>query len=243
MPTLEDTVDFQAVTLNDILEVEAKSGVSLEAAEAGKYKLWFKISSVAAGLLAVLLVVALITGGDDGDGGGGGGGGKVLEAPAGTTPLPLAISPTQLPGGTKAGSIISVLNADGTVLASGATVLGVETTGKGINERTKLDLAVPDADANAVQTAEPSTLLFRPGTKEKAATTETTAPPPGSSGSGRAGSRPCPCPGAARACARSRPGGLTPGPTARARGPTRTVHRTPPESRRGSVHSSGRGTQ
>jgi hypothetical protein len=71
MPTLEDTaVDFPVTTLNDLLEVEAKAGVTAGADE-DKYRRWAFISSAAAGLLAIALVVVLLTGsggGGDGDG-------------------------------------------------------------------------------------------------------------------------------------------------------------------------------
>jgi hypothetical protein len=67
MPTLEDTaVDFPVTTLNDLLEVEAKAGVTVGADE-DKYRRWAFISSAAAGLLAIALVVVLLT-----DSGGGG---------------------------------------------------------------------------------------------------------------------------------------------------------------------------
>ena len=67
MPTLEDTVEFQAPTLNDLLEADAKA-VALPSEGEGKYRSWAYISSAAAGLLAILLVVALVTG--NGKGGG-----------------------------------------------------------------------------------------------------------------------------------------------------------------------------
>lgn len=68
MPTLEDTaVDFPVTTLNDLLEVEAKAGVTV-GAEEDKYRRWAFISSAAAGLLVIALIVVLLT-----DSGGGGG--------------------------------------------------------------------------------------------------------------------------------------------------------------------------
>ena len=61
MPTLEDTaVDFPVTTLNDLLEVEAKAGVTVGADE-DKYRRWAFISSAAAGLLAIALIVVLLT--------------------------------------------------------------------------------------------------------------------------------------------------------------------------------------
>jgi hypothetical protein len=67
MPTLEDTIEFQASTLNDLLEADAKA-VALPSEGEGKYRSWAYLSTAAAGLLAILLVVALVT-----DSGGGGG--------------------------------------------------------------------------------------------------------------------------------------------------------------------------
>jgi hypothetical protein len=66
MPTLEDTVEFQALTLNDLLEADAKA-VALPSEGEGKYRSWAFVSTAAAGLLAILLVIALVT-----DSGGGG---------------------------------------------------------------------------------------------------------------------------------------------------------------------------
>jgi hypothetical protein len=66
MPTLEETVEFQALTLNDLLEADAKA-VALPSDSEGKYRSWAFISTAAAGLLAIMLVVALVT-----DSGGGG---------------------------------------------------------------------------------------------------------------------------------------------------------------------------
>jgi hypothetical protein len=68
MPTLENTIEFQASTLNDLLEADAKA-VALPSGGEGKYRSWAYISSAAAGLLAILLVVALVTGKGGGDGG------------------------------------------------------------------------------------------------------------------------------------------------------------------------------
>jgi hypothetical protein len=71
MPTLEDTaVDFPVTTLNDLLEAEAKAGVTVGADE-DKYRRWAFISSAAAGLLAIALVVVLLTGNGGGDSNGG----------------------------------------------------------------------------------------------------------------------------------------------------------------------------
>jgi hypothetical protein len=78
MPTLEDTaVDFPVTTLNDLLEVEAKAGVTVGADE-DKYRRWAFISSAAAGLLAIALVVVLLT---DAGGGGDGGAAKAKDYP------------------------------------------------------------------------------------------------------------------------------------------------------------------
>jgi hypothetical protein len=66
MPTLEDPVEFQALTLNDLLEADAKA-VALPSEGEGKYRSWAYVSTAAAGLLAILLVIALVT-----DSGGGG---------------------------------------------------------------------------------------------------------------------------------------------------------------------------
>jgi len=68
MPTLEDAIEFQAPTLNDLLDADAKA-VALPSEGEGKYRSWAYISTAAAGLLAILLVVTLVTGGRGGDGG------------------------------------------------------------------------------------------------------------------------------------------------------------------------------
>ena len=68
MPTLEDTIEFQASTLNDLLDADAKA-VALPSEGEGKYRSWAYLSTAAAGLLAILLVVALVTGRGKGGGG------------------------------------------------------------------------------------------------------------------------------------------------------------------------------
>ena len=106
MPTLEDTVDFKVVTLNDLLDADVRTGVPVAADD--KYKRWAFLATGAAAMLAIGLVVALVTGGGDG----GSSGTKVsksVPAPPDTTPLPFLLGTDPGPG-IDAGVLVTVLN-------------------------------------------------------------------------------------------------------------------------------------
>ena len=128
MPTLEDTVEFQAITLNDLLEADAKAGVGPVGADEGKYKTWFMVSSAAAAIFAVLFVGALVTGG------GGGGGEKTAKGipkPAGLYEQPVQTTGPLLSGvGPK--SHVSVSRGPDLLVAN-ALVLKVEKAEKDQN--------------------------------------------------------------------------------------------------------------
>ena len=130
MPTtLEDTVEFQAITLNDLLEADAKAGVGPVGADEGKYKTWFMVASAAAAIFAVLFVGALITGG-----GGGGGSEKTAKGipkPAGTYEQPVTTT-APLPSGTGPNSHVSVSRGPD-LLVGNALVLSVENADKDAN--------------------------------------------------------------------------------------------------------------
>ena len=113
MPTLEDTVEFQAPTLNDLLEADAKA-VVLPSEGEGKYRSWAYISSAAAGLLAILLVVALVTGS------GKKGGGDAPDAKAKTfagRDIHRVLKLTEPPANLAAGAEVSVYKGGVVVVA------------------------------------------------------------------------------------------------------------------------------
>jgi hypothetical protein len=135
MPTLEDTVDFKVVTLNDLLDADVRTGVPVAADD--KYKRWAFLATGAAAMLAIGLVVALVTGGGDG----GGGGTKVSKSAA-------------QPPGIESGAPVTVLNADGQAVGGG-TVLKITQSkasiGKGVINTASV--AVRNADLPAVNAA------------------------------------------------------------------------------------------
>ena len=149
MPTLEDTVDFKVVTLNDLLDADVRTGVPVAADD--KYKRWAFLATGAAAMLAIGLVVALVTGGGDG----GGSGTKVSKSvaqPPDTTPTDISLGAS--PGtGIEPGALVSVLNADGDAVGGG-TVLKI-TQSKGYNKSVlyTASLAVRNADVRAVNAA------------------------------------------------------------------------------------------
>ena len=53
MPTLEDTVDFNVATLNDLLDADVRTGVPVAADD--KYKRWAFLSTGVAGMLLIAL--------------------------------------------------------------------------------------------------------------------------------------------------------------------------------------------
>ena len=113
MPTLEDTIEFQAATLNDLLDADAKA-VALPSEGEGKYRSWAYISSAAAGLLAILLVVALVTKNGGGDGGSG------ANTEAKTFPgreIHRVLRLTEAPAGVAPGQDVSIYKAGVLVVA------------------------------------------------------------------------------------------------------------------------------
>jgi hypothetical protein len=174
MPTLEDTVDFKVVTLNDLLDADVRTGVPVAADD--KYKRWAFLSTGVAAMLAIGLVVALVTGGGDG----GGGGAKVSKSapqPPDTTPVDISLGAT-VGTGIESGAPVTVLNADGQAVGGG-TVLKITQSkapiGKGVVNTASV--AVRNADLPAVNAAvakAPTKVRLQPGLPQ---TTTTTAAP------------------------------------------------------------------
>jgi hypothetical protein len=181
MPTtLEDTaIDFPVTTLNDLLEAEAKAGVTVGADEE-KYRRWAFISTGAAGLLAIMLAVVLITGGGD-SGGGDESKPQTAEKPAGWPELSFNVSSEGKIGGAKPGDYVKVSSTEtGAVLVKAGivTYLGkVEVRGV---ESIEFRLAFPPEEEAALTTADRSSLLYQkldsPPPSQPAEATTTTAP-------------------------------------------------------------------
>ena len=174
MPVLEDTVDFKVATLNDLLDADVRTGIPVAAND--KYKRWAVLSTGLAGMLLVALIIALVTGG--GDGGGGTSATEPVPAPPNTTPVDVKVG-ASLPTGIEPNAKVSVLDQDGKVVASGATVTQIRdekaTYGKGINKVAVV--AVSNDDYPDVATADAAgDLTVRPGILPKATTTTTAAP-------------------------------------------------------------------
>lgn len=173
MPTLEDTVDFKVVTLNDLLDADVRTGVPVAADD--KYKRWAFLSTGLAGMLLVALIVALVTGGGD-DGGGGNTSTKAVDAPANTSPVELPLG-ASVPAGIEPGAAVT-LYADGGVVAN-ATVTQVKVVKNSLGKETNNAVVhVPNDDVAAVNAARAggAKLSIQPGTQPKPTTT-TTAPP------------------------------------------------------------------
>jgi hypothetical protein len=172
MPTLEDTVDFNVVTLNDLLDADVRTGVAVAADD--KYKRWAFLATGAAAMLAIGLVVSLVTGGGDG----GGGGTKVTKSapqPPDTTPVDISLGAT-VGTGIESGAPVTVLNADGQAVGGG-TVLKITQSkaliGKGVVNTASV--AVRNADLPAVNAAvSKGKVRLQPGLPQ---TTTTTAAP------------------------------------------------------------------
>src|SRR5258705_8870728 len=128
MPTLEDTIEFKAITLNDLLEADAKSGVGPVGSDDSKYRLWFMVSSAAAGIFALLFVVALVTGGGSK---GGDGGGKPVKLTGDLHPFAVTAA-GELPQGLAKDQEVSIVK-DGNVLVSGVNVIAVRNGPKDFN--------------------------------------------------------------------------------------------------------------
>ena len=183
MPTLEDTaIDFPVTTLNDLLEAEAKAGVTVGADEE-KYRKWAFISTGAAGLLAIMLAVVLVTGGSDSGGG---------EAKAQTAEKPADWRNVSFPNvaenaipDAKAGNYYSVSSKeDGSVLADAAMLTSYKKGAKiGQFQQYSVVLAVPPAQEKGLITASanPQKLSFggpvtAPAANQPTEASTTTAP-------------------------------------------------------------------
>lgn len=176
MPTLEDTVDFKVVTLNDLLDADVRTGVPVAADD--KYKRWAFLATGAAVMLAIGLVVALVTGGSD-SGGGGTKAGKSLPPPPDTTPVN-NISLGTDPGTIVLGSPVTILNGEGQAVGGG-TVIKI-TTAKGLGKTVAYSatVAVRNADLAAVNPAvakNPRGIRLQPGLPQPTTTTSAPAAP------------------------------------------------------------------
>lgn len=157
MPTLvDDTIEFQASTLSDLFEAEARS-VAAPSAGAGKYRSWAFLSTAAAGLLAILLVVSLVTdSGKSGGGGGGGGGGAKASAKTypGTHGVPMNLS--QTPGSDVVpDAVVAVFDKSGNRILEGIPVKRVVLPGKGNFDPPLVELALTDPQADIFSKAFP----------------------------------------------------------------------------------------
>lgn len=181
MPTVEDTaVDFPVTTLNDLLEAEAKAGVTVGADEE-KYRRWAFISTGAAGLLAIVLAVVLITGGGD-DGGGSSVKAQTAQAPAGWSSVPIPnVADGRIPD-PKAGNYYRVTSKeDGSVIADAAMLTSYKEGAKfGKLQQFNIVLAVPPEQEKGLITADQKMLNFgpalAPAAGQPAEATTTTAP-------------------------------------------------------------------
>jgi hypothetical protein len=173
MPTLEDTVEFQAITLNDLLEADAKAGVGPVGADEGKYKTWFMLASAAAAIFALLFVGALVTGGG---GGGGGDSAKGIEKPADLKGVGITVSGA-LPPGMKPGSHVSV-NKGQDLLVPSALVLNFKQTKEDVNgvQGYEVQLGVSEADLAKLRGLRGGQLQDAVDTPVSTATTASTVP-------------------------------------------------------------------
>lgn len=173
MPTLEDTVDFKVVTLNDLLDADVRTGVPVAADD--KYKRWAYLATGAAGMLLIALIVALVTGG--GSDNGGTKATKAIAAPPNTTPIGVPAAATLNPG-VELGATVSILDSDGKVVASGGKVLQITETKAQIGPGTTktISVAVANDEVGPVNAAESAGhVKVVAGTLPKATTT-TSAP-------------------------------------------------------------------
>jgi len=173
MPTLEDTVDFNVATLDDLLDADVRAGVPVAADD--KYKRWAFLSTGVAGMLLVALIVALVTGG--GSGSGGVKASKEVPAPANTGPVDVGVG-ASVPTGVALGALASILDFDGQVVVSGATVTQIKEVpvnlGKG--KSYTVVLAVSNDDLGTVTAARSKGKLGLQAGKIPKATTTTSAP-------------------------------------------------------------------
>jgi len=174
MPTtLEDTVEFQAITLNDLLEADAKAGVGPVGVDEGKYKTWFMLSSAAAAIFALLFIGALVTGG------GGGGGDDSVKGITKPPELKGATITTTaaLPPGIKPGAHVSVSKGN-EILVPSALVLNYKKTSKDVNgaQGWEVQLAVTDAEQPKILGLRGGTIGDEVTAPSTTATTATTVP-------------------------------------------------------------------
>jgi hypothetical protein len=145
MPTLEDTIEFQASTLNDLLEAEAKS-VAVPSAGEGKYRSWAFLSTAAAGLLAILLVVSLVT--DSG-----GGGGKSAGAATATKKTyegsVVAVRVSQIPSDVAPDVFVNVSDKTGNIVLTAVPVTKIVPQGKDTYGGPSIEVTVPPAVSTA----------------------------------------------------------------------------------------------
>lgn len=181
MPTtLEDTaIDFPVTTLNDLLEAEAKAGVTVGADEE-KYRRWAFISTGAAGLLAIILAVVLITGGG-GSKGGDESKPETAQKPAGWSELSFNVSSEGKIGGAKAGDYVKVSSTEtGAVLVKAGLVTFLAKVEVRNVEQIEFRLAFPPEEEAAITTADRQSLLYQkldgPPPSQPAQTTATTTP-------------------------------------------------------------------
>jgi hypothetical protein len=177
MPTLEDTVDFKVATLNDLLDADVRTGVPVAADD--KYKRWAFLSTGLAGMLLVALIVAVLTGGGD-DGGGGVTATKSVDPPPNTQPIDVSVG-TSVPTGVEPGAAVSLLDSNGQVVASGATVTQVKQVEGALGGKAKTNIvvvAVSNDDLADVTAARVGggKLALQAGTLPKATTTTTAVP-------------------------------------------------------------------
>ena len=173
MPTLEDTVDFKVVTLNDLLDADVRTGVPVAADD--RYKRWAYLSTGVAGMLLIALIVALLTGGGS-SGGGTAKASKEFPAPPNTSPVDVKVG-ASVPSGISLGGLASIIS-DGQVIASGVTVTQIKVVPAfvGKTKAYMVVVAVGNDDIGAVTTAKSKGDLGLQAGKLPKATTTTSAP-------------------------------------------------------------------
>jgi hypothetical protein len=145
MPTLEDTIEFQAATLNDLLDADAKA-VALPSEGEGKYRSWAYISTAAAGLLAILLVFTMLTGN-------GKGGGEEASTPAKDYPGRPVKAPVKLvsdvPSNVNVGSEVSLFRGGELVVAPAIVSQIIKPKSASVDQSPSVELAMTDEQGAA----------------------------------------------------------------------------------------------
>ena len=188
MPTLEDTIEFQASTLNDLLDADAKA-VALPSEGEGKYRSWAYLSTAAAGLLAILLVVAMLT--DSGGGGGEEASTPAKEYPGRNVKLPVKLV-SDVPSNVKVGSEVTLFRGGEIVVAPAIVSQIIKPKSGSVDQSPSVELAMTDEQGVAfntvfskgtekgrIQAYSPAQGTVPPptsATTAPAATTESTAP-------------------------------------------------------------------